>query len=532
MSLPIYIIGHKNPDSDSICSAMALAELKQKQGVNAVAARLGRVNPETSFILNKLGLEAPEYVTTAKLMLSEIDIDEAKTINEHDIIRNGWEYSQETKSKTLYVMNDDNEYVGLAAVWEMAQIQMQELVDTAELLKKATIQNLCDSVHGKVLLEGNVERSGYVRIADKKMMDRDLTGAIMVLGDSEDAMFKCIAKGCAVIVVAENYVPDDLILSIAKDKGVSMINTPYNIMKIIQMIYRAIPINAIMTPAKDVVHFNRNEYLEDVEREMLKTRHSLYPVLNMDKLVGSVARYHLLKAEKKKFILVDHNEMKQSISDIEQGEIVEIVDHHRIGDVQTSNPITFRNMIVGSTCTIVAMMYQECGIKMSKTAAQLILYGMISDTMNLKSPTCTKVDYEISEKISQEFDLDVNEMAMELFKHTATIKGKEFKDLLYNDIKEYMLAGQHIAVSQIFTYDLEDVDEIEKDYLDYMESENKKNNYDFLLMVFTNIEGNGSKFLYVGPLSNTLKTAIDRFTARGYVSRKKQIVPCLASELE
>ncbi len=532
MSLPIYIIGHKNPDSDSICSALALAELKQAQGINAVAARLGRVNPETNYILEKIGMDPPEYISTAKLMLSEIDVDVAKTINQNEIIRNCWDFSQDTRSKTLYVTDDQNEYIGITTMWEMARIQMQDLGETASLLKLSTIQNLCDSVHGQIILEGNKERTGYVRIADKKMMERDLTGAIMVLGDSEDAMFKCIAKGCSVIVIAENYRPDDLIISIAKDRGVTLITTPYNIMKIIQMIYRAIPIKAIMTPAKDVVHFNRNEYLEDVEREMLKTRHSLYPVLNMDKLVGSVARYHLLKSEKKKFILVDHNEMKQSISDIDQAEIVEIVDHHRIGDVQTSGPISFRNMIVGSTCTIIALMYKEAGIKMSKQAAQLIVYGMVSDTLNFNSPTCTKTDHEIADWISQEYQLDVNEMATDLFAHTATIKGKEFKSLLYNDIKEYMLAGQHIAVSQIFTYDLDDVNEIEKDYLEYMEGENLRYNYDLLLMVFTNIEGKGSRFLYVGPLSNTVKAAIERFTIRGYVSRKKQIVPCLASELE
>ena len=532
MSLPIYIIGHKNPDSDSICSALALAELKQKQGVNAVAGRLGRINPETAFILNKLELDSPEYISTAKLMLSEIEFDEARIVNQNTIIRKSWEYSQEVNVKTLYVSDDQDNYIGLATVWEMARIQMQDLHATASLLQHATIENLADSVRGEILFEGNLDRTGYVRIADKKMMDRDLTGAIMVLGDSEDAMFKCIAKGCAVIVIAENYVPDALIMSIAKDKGVTMITTPYNIMKIIQMIYRAIPIKTIMTSSKDVVSFNRNEYLEDVEREMLKTRHSSYPVTNQGKLVGSVSRYHLLKSEKKKFILVDHNEKKQSISDIEHGEIVEIVDHHRIGDIETSTPISFRNMIVGSTCTIVALMYKEANIKMSIKAAQLLLYGMISDTLNFNSPTCTQIDKMVAEDICEQYQLNTDEMASELFSNTATIKGKEFKDILYNDVKEYMLAGEHIAVSQVFTYNLEDVNEIEEEFLKYMESENKKYNYNFLLMVFTNIEGKGSKFLYVGDLSNKMATAIERFTQRGYVSRKKQIVPCIASELE
>ena len=533
MSLPTYIIGHKNPDSDSICSAIALAELKQKQGINAVAARLGRVNPETKFILDKLGFASPVYLTSAKSVLSEILIDEAITVNQKENLRKGWDISLATGAKTLYVVDDDNTYKGIVTIGDISRIQMQDLAITAKLLKETPLENIVAALKGSFIYEGNMPRSGYVRISDKKMMGRDLEGAIMILDDSEDAMFKSIAKGASVIIIAEGYEPDDLIIQIAKERGVTLISTSYNIMKILQMIYRSIPCGMIMTPAKDIVRFSQADYLEDVERDMLKTRHSSYPVMDDEgKLVGSVALYHLLKADRKKFILVDHNESSQSINDIDKGDIIEIVDHHRIGDIQTDHPITFRNMIVGSTCTIVTMMYKEAGVELSSEIASLLAYGMISDTMNFNSPTTTDTDKMISKELSDRFGFNFDDMASELFGNTATIKGKDFKSILYNDIKEYVLAGNHVAVSQVFIYDLDVVEDIRDEFKKYMEEQNTFRNYDLFLMVFSNVEGKGSKFIAAGKLAESLAWAIESFEKKGYVSRKKQIVPCIAQKFE
>lgn len=531
MSLPIYVIGHKHPDTDSICSALALAELKQKLGFNAVAGRLGHVNPETKFILEKLNVEPPHYLTTAKSTLEEIDIDKAVIVHKSETIRTAWDLCLEHHVKTLYVVDDDGNYMGIVTIGEISKVQMQDLLLTKELLMKTPKENLRKVVKGEFLYEGDKSLSGFVRTSDKRLMERDLEGNIMVLEDHEDEMIKCMGKECSVIIIAENFVPNDYIIEMAKQKGVTLISTPYNTMKIIQMIYRSVPVELIMTPKEDVVQFNKTEYLEDVERKMLKTRHSNYPVVFQGKLVGSLARYHLLKSKKKQFILVDHNERKQTIDDIEEGEIVEIVDHHRIGDVETSNPIIFRNMIVGSTCTIVEMMYRENDVKMSETVARLIAYGVISDTLNFHSPTCTDIDLAMKKRLEKKYNLDLDAMAEELFENTATIKGKEFKDLLYNDTKEYALSGNKISVSQVFTYDLSVVDEIEEDFIQYMEQENVRTSYDLMLMVFTNIEGNGSRFLHVGKLSGTVSSAVDQFADKGFVSRKKQIVPALAQAL-
>ena len=531
MSLPIYVVGHKHPDTDAICSALALAALKQRLGQDVVAGRIGKVNPETSFILKKVGVEPPVYLSSAKCTLSEIDIDPAIVVYHQETIRVAWEFCVDHHVKTLYVVDDLGNYIGIVTIGEISRVQMQDLNITKDLLKETPLDNLMDVVHGEFIHKGTLPRSGYVRIFDKKAMERDLEGVIMVLRDHEDEMIKSMGRGCSVIVIAENYTPSDYIIQMAKQMGVTMIRTPYNTMKIIQMIYRAIPVELIMTPKDQAVYFNSTEYVEDVEKEMLKTRHSSYPVLSSGRLVGSVARYNLLKSEKKRFILVDHNEKKQTIDDIEEGEVVEIVDHHRIGDIETSNPIMFRNMIVGSTCTIVEMMYRERGLRMSDEVAQLVAYGVISDTMNFHSPTCTQIDLDMRDRLEKEYGLDLQAMATDLFENTATIKGKDFKSLLYNDTKEYALNGNRINVSQVFTFNLKDVDEIKDDFLEFMKQENKKYNYDLMVIAFTNIEGNGSKFLYVGKLAKDVDKAVENFEKNQFVSRKKQIVPGLAQAL-
>lgn len=531
MSQPIYVIGHKRPDTDSICAAIALSELKKELGENAVPARLGHLNPETEFVLKKVGVPKPVRISTAKNTLEEIEIDDAIVVNRMETLRYGWDLLLENDAKTIYVVDDEGNFAGIVTLGEISRTQMQDLNITKELLKDTPIVNLRDVVHGRILYEGNRPRSGEVRISDKKMMDRDLEGAIMVLNDHEDNMIKAMAKGASVIIIAEDFVPNSYIFEMAKSMGVTLINTPYNLMKIIQMIYRAIPVEFIMTPKDEAITFHPSEFTEDVEREMLKTRHTSYPVVEDGRLVGAVARYNLLKAEKKKFILVDHNESKQSIDDRDKGEILEIVDHHRIGDVETDKPIVYRNMIVGSSCTIIAMMYQEFGIRMSEKVAKLITYAMISDTMNFHSPTCTQTDKLVAARIEMEYGLDTEKMAEELFRNTASIEGKEFSAILYNDCKEFSFQDLKANISQVFVFDYKDVDKIEKPFTEFMEQEIAKTQLDLWVMAFTNVEGKGSRFIAVGQAADRLHGAIEMFEQNGYVSRKKQIVPGIAAAL-
>lgn len=537
MGNTIYITGHKNPDSDSICAAISYSYLKNQLGMKAKACRLGKINRETQFILDKFKVKEPELISSAKATLKEISMDPAIQVNPEATIRHVWDLCLEHNTKTIYVVDENEALVGLTTMSDVSKIQMQDLNITKDVLKDTPLENLVASLKGDFILKGTLQRSGYVRIFDKKMMQRDLTGAIMALSDNEDAMIKCMSKGCAVIAISESFIPSDFIIKMAKELGVTLITTPYNIMKILQMIYRSIPVSLMMSPVDKIIRFNGNEYVEDAAKVMLKTRFRNYPVYMNNKLIGSIARYHLLSYEKKNFILVDHNEMSQTIDDLEYANILEIIDHHRIGDIETNQPIIFRNQRVGSTCSIIATIFREHNVEVPKEIAGILCCAIISDTMNFNSPTCTEIDREIAYSLAQKHGFDLQELAREMFVKTATIDQRTNNEILYTDFKEYELDGYHIAIGQTNIFDLEKVKEIKANFKDYLEEENERFKYDLLMMVFSNVEGKGSRFLYTGKLSKQIDSAFqnpenpDEYLA-GFVSRKKQIIPKIASLLK
>ncbi len=537
MNKTVYITGHKNPDSDSICASIAYAHLKNELNQNAKPVRLGKVNKETQFILDKFDVLAPELMTSAKAGLKEIDMDPPVTACEYDTLRRVWDLCIEHKTKTIYIVSNEGKMVGLTTMSDLSRIQMQDLNITKDLLKDTPIDNLVLSLKGSILHRGNITRSGFVRINDNQLMSRDLVGAIMVLSDNEDTMIKCMSKGCAVIAISENYVPSSFTIKMAQEMGVTLISTNYNVMKIIQMIYRSIPVRLIMQPVSNMISFNGNEYVEDVGKVMLKTRYRNYPVFLNEEIVGSVARYHLLSYSKKNFILVDHNEKSQTIDDIEYANILEIIDHHRIGDIETSQPIIFRNSKVGSTCTIIASLYRENFIDIPKHIAGILCCAIISDTMNFNSPTCTSLDIETANQLAKKYELDLPGLSEEMFRKTANITGKEFSELLYTDFKEYELDGYSIAIGQTNIFDLKCINKIQNEFQSYLVSENERFKYDLLMMAFSNVEGKGSKFLFSGKLASTIDIEFrntsnsDDYIA-GFISRKKQIIPKIASLLK
>lgn len=533
----IYITGHKNPDSDSICSSIAYAHLKNELGISAKACRLGKVNMESQFILDKFHLEAPDLITSAKAALRDIDLDTAVQTDTNTTLRRAWDLCLEYHTHTVYIVDEKKELVGLTTLSDISKIQMQDLNITKDLLKETPLLNLVLALKGDFIYEGRLPRSGYVRISDKKLMERDIVGNIMVLSDNEDIMLTCMEKGCAVIAIAESYIPTDKVIDKAMELGVTLIKTQYNVMKILQMIYRSIPVGMVMTDAVGIQRFNGNEYVEDVAKDMLKSRYRNYPVFMHGRLIGSMGRFHVLKYSKKKLILLDHNEKSQSIDDIEYGNLLEIIDHHRIGDIETNQPIIFRNQNVGSTCTIIGMMYNENGIVPPKDIAGAMCCAIISDTMNFHSPTCTQVDQDIASSLADLYGYDLDALAMEMFKESAKVEGKTNRDILFTDFKEYEIAGKQIAIGQAYIYDMNTISSIEKDFEAFLKQENEILKYDLLMMAFSNVEGSGSKFVYAGKLAPTIKSSFLKETSEenymeGMVSRKKQIIPKIASLLK
>lgn len=531
--MAIYITGHKNPDSDSICASISYAYLKNALNQPAKACRLGNINNETKFILEKFNCEYPELINSAKASIKEIEIDPAITAKANDTIRHVWDLCLLHDSKVVYLLDDNEKMIGLTTISAVSKIQMQDLNITAELLKQTPLENIVNSLKGKFIIEGTLPRNGFVRMSDNKLMSRDLSGAIMVLSDNEDVMIKSMSKGCSVICISENYIPSDFTIKMARELGVTLISTEYNVMKIIQMVYRSIPAYLIMVPADKLVVFNGNQYVEDVGKIMLKTRFSSYPVIVNDKIVGSLARYHLLSYKKKDFILVDHNEVSQTIDDIEYANILEIIDHHRIGDIETTQPITFRNSRVGSTCTIISNLYKENDVVIPEDIAGIMCCAIISDTMNFTSPTSTDFDIAAVKYLANLYDFDFKQLANEMFMATANIEGKEFVDILYTDFKEYQLDGFSIGIGQTNIYDFSIIEDIRTDFKKFMETENKRFKYDLLMMVFTNVNGEGSEFIFTGKISDLIEKEFARNSETGalvgYISRKKQIIPKIAA---
>lgn len=534
---PIYITGHKNPDTDSICAAIAYADLKQNLGQSAIACRIGDVNLETQFVLDKFGVEAPILIENAKSRIRDIEFDEAIKIYPNQTIAAAWNEVNGTKNKSLVIVDENERLKGVASMSSLSNVLMLECVDIRELMKQSSLQHISEVIGGKILNASDMYKPDgrvIIPVTQEELNFGDYSNAIVLIGDNVSVQRQMIFAHCACMVIVNNHYISDEIIALAKAEKVSIIKTELDIIHVARKIYLAPPVSLIMKEGPETV--NINEYVDEAAKRMSKTRYRSYPVVDDNQMViGAVSRYHLFKYRKKKFVLVDHNELSQTIDNIEEGEIIEIVDHHRIGDIETSNPIIFRNQNLGSTCSIIYQIYKEQHIVPTKQIASLLMAAIVSDTMNFNSPTTTETDKQLAQELAQIADLNVNEFALEMFAAAATIKNRTYSEILYNDFKEYIIEGCHIGIGQVNIMDVNELEEIHDEFKNYMEEINNINKYDLLLMAFTNVVEQGSYFMVSGKLKYIVDEAFGRdghssFVA-GFVSRKKQIIPTLADAL-
>lgn len=541
MKTNIYITGHKNPDTDSICSSIAYADLKRQLGVDAIATRNGDINDETSFVLKKFNVPQPIYMNTATCSLRDIEIDDVISVKQNYTIKEAWSsISINTTNKTIFVVDDDEKLLGVVAMSNLSNVLMKECTDIRKLMAETSVQNIAKTLEGKLVNDSmNYQSNGQVHIlVNSKSLDEDVDfrHSIVILGN-DLALQKRVIEGGAtcMVLVEDNPIEDDILLA-AKKHDCSLITTPLTTIYVARLIYQSSPIHLIMT--KNPICFKITDMVDEVSKRMSKSRYRSYPVLDDEKhVLGGISRYHILNYRKKQIILVDHNEISQSLENIHDADLVEIVDHHRIGDIETLNPINFRNQTVGSTATIVAMIYKEKNIVPTKTMASLLCCAIISDTMNFNSPTTTEVDKVIGHELAKIARLDLDVLAREMFEAVATLKGKTFSEILYNDFKEYNMDGHKVAIGQINIVDSLELEVLRREFESYMGKINSINNYEILLMVFTNVDGSGSYFVSLGKLSWVVKEAFRKFYGdhdfvKSIISRKKQIVPHLQEELK
>ncbi|KMT21389.1 putative manganese-dependent inorganic diphosphatase [Clostridium cylindrosporum] len=539
----IYITGHKSPDTDSICSALSYAELKKQLGYEAKAVRLGDVSRETQFVLDYFGVEAPMYLETVKTKLSELELDGAETILPSATVKKAFKLMNEKEVKILPITDEDKKLIGITTLSDMAEKYIGTLETNVLSKSNVTIENIIDTLEGTVISGNDLgEISGEVVIIAmypddaKKFINK---GDIVITGNVDTNQLAAIQNGASVLIVTGAFNVDPMIIEEAKSNGTVIISTPYDTFTASKYIHQSIPISYISTQLDNIVSFKDYEFLDDVKEQMTKTRFRSYPVVDScGKIKGFISRYHLITQNKKNLILVDHNEKSQSVAGIDDAEILEVVDHHRIADVQTAKPIYFRNETVGCTCTIIAKMYFENGIEPSKEYAGLMCSAILSDTLKFKSPTCTNIDIEIATKLAKIAGINIDEYAMEMFKAGTSLKGKTPEEIFYQDFKDFSLSGYKIGIGQVNTMDIDGLGDTKTDILKFMEKLCNDKNYSIVTLALTDIIKEGSELLFVGPNKDILASAFNIDVSGtsaylpGVVSRKKQLVPPISTVIE
>lgn len=540
----IYVSGHKNPDTDSICSAIAYAEFKNKfNGLNAIPIRLGDVSRETQFALNYFGVEKPVYVESLKTQVKDLDIDEIAPIYPETSLKNAWDIMKKKDAKTMPVVDDNDTFVGLVSITNLAAAFM-DIWDNYVLSKSNTpFRNIVDTLSAKVIYENKSSQKINGKMLVAAMDPESLVqimeeGDIVICGNREDSQDTIIDHKASIMIVTGNHNVSNSVIEKAKEYGCSIMVTPYDSFTASRMIIQSVPVRYVMTK-EDIITFKDTDYVDDVKKVLSKTRFRNYPVLDeKNRVLGTISRYHLISQVNKKVILVDHNEVAQSVDGLDEAEIIEVIDHHRIADIQTGKPIYFRNQPVGCTSSIVASIFFENGVTPSKQAAGLMCSAIISDTLLFRSPTTTDFDKMMLNRLSKIAEIDVENYAKEMFKAGTSFEDRNIDDVFNTDFKVFTLLNNKIGVSQISIMDIEAFNPIREKMLSYMNDKCKSENFDLLILMVTDIIKEGSELIAVGEkidyVTKAFNVALENNSAYipNLLSRKKQVIPPITAAIE
>ena len=539
----IYVTGHKNPDSDSICAAYSYAEFKNLTGdTKAVPVRLGNISQETQFVLDYFGAEAPELLKTVRLMVKDLNFDKISPVLPTLSLKAAWNVMKENNMKTLPVADANNHLLGVLSVSNLTSCYMDMWDNTILSKSNTTLENILDTLSATACYVNEAVKTfpGKIVVSamdPKSMVDHINAGDIAIVGDREEAQVALIDKKVSLMIVTGSHTPSENIITLARENGVTVIVTPHDSFTTSRLIVQSVPVEYVMVK-EDIVSFANDELVDDIKDVMAQTRFRSYPVTDENgRVLGMVARYHLISKHKKKVIQVDHNERGQSVDGLEDAEVVEIIDHHRVADIQTNNPIYFRNEPVGSTSTIVAKCFFENGIRPSRKAAGLLCGAIISDTLLFRSPTCTPQDKYICKKIAEIAGINIEEFAKEMFKAGTSLKGKTVEQIFNTDFKPFTIEGTKVGISQVNTMDIDGFMPLKDDMLIHMNNEADKCGYDIVMLLLTDILNEGSQILVAGKKPELVEKAFDikledsmAFLA-GVLSRKKQVIPPLTNSI-
>ena len=540
----IYVIGHKNPDTDSICSAIAYADLRQKvTGQVHEAKRAGHVNDETAYVLDRFGVEAPKLLTDVRLQVRDLDIHEMQGLKPNASIRDTWERMRQEQAKTLPIVKDD-ELVGVVSTGDIAKSYMD--VYDSEILSKARTQyrNIVKTLDG-TMITGN-EHGYFMRgkvaigASSPNLMEEFIEkDDLVILGDREEAQACAVNIDASCMVICKDAEVSPKLIQKAKEQSIVIIQTPYDTFTTARLINQSIPVKFYMTSGP-LTMFRMNDYVDDIKDIMAKKRFRDFPILDRHgRFKGFISRRRFLGASKKKVILVDHNERSQAVDGIEEAEIIEIIDHHRLGDIETVSPITFRNQPVGCTATIINQMYEENEIEVPREIAGLLCGAIISDTLLFRSPTCTPLDERTAKKLAKISDIDLEQMAQEMFNAGSNLKGKSAEDICFQDFKQFTVNDTIFGVGQITSMSKEELAAIRDMMTEHLPKVLEAHYLNMIYFMLTDILAESTELLCVGTGARGIAlSAFDlpdnakSLILKGVVSRKKQLIPVLVETMQ
>ncbi len=537
----VVVIGHRNPDTDSICSAIAYAELKNKtSSLVCEPRRAGRMNQETEFVLKKFGVTPPRMCTDVNPKIRDVDFREMPGINGNTSLRKAWEIMRDKQIDTLPITDAGNELLGLITVKDIATANM-DVFDTGVLAKSHTsYKNILETLGGTMVVgdENAVCTTGHIKIgtATPEMLESAVEkGDIVILTNRYESQLCAIEKEASLLIICNGAKVGHTIQRIASEMGVAIMSVACDSYAAGKLMSQCAPISYYMT-RDDIVKFTLVTPVSDVTRVMTKVRHRYFPVLDEDgKYCGMVSRRNIIALRKRRIILVDHNEATQAVEGFDQAEILEIIDHHRIGSLETDGPVYFRNQPVGCTATIITQMYDENGVEIEPKIAGLLLAAILSDTLVFRSPTCTPIDVAAAKRLAKIAGVDIDEFALEMFEAGENLAGKTAEEVFLQDFKVFMCGDVRFGVAQGSYMTRKNLQAAQKLLQPYLEEARNKQNVEDLYMLLTDVPKEESVVICAGRHADEMlrsgfeiePAADGSWILPGVVSRKKQFIPAM-----
>ena len=543
----VCVIGHKNPDTDSICSAISYAYLKNQLGDpehNYVACRAGQVNPETRYVLEKFGVDAPMYLDNIGTRVKDMEIREVPGVRRDISIKKAWTLLRELNVFTLPITDETNHLTGLITINDIAKSYMDENDSSIVSVAKTPYRNILETLEGRMVVgdENACFDQGKVIIAaaNPDVMENYIDEHDMViLGNRYEGQLCAIEMNAGCIVVCLDSPVSRTIQAMARDHGCTIIVTPLDTYAVARLINQSMPVEYFMKK-DNLITFRRSDYTEDIQEIMSKKRYRDFPILNTDgEYIGMISRRNLLGVRQRSVILVDHNEVSQAVDNVEDADILEIIDHHRLGSLETMNPVYFRNQPVGCTATIIYQMYQEKNIEIPQKIAGLLCSAILSDTLCFRSPTCTALDKATANALAAIAGIECEDHASAMFQAGSDLSSKTPEEIFYQDFKTFIVSEKKLGIGQITSMSEKELETIKQRMMPFLEKAYQSHELDMFIFMLTNILDESTEMLCYGENAAELveeafppvKVVNNSALVRSVVSRKKQVVPALISAM-